>query len=559
MKKSLVVLLSVIVLVIFFGPVKLKANSETFEKVYCEATIEDEFIDNQILVVVGKEKSLNYYDFKNSDFIEVGCINIEDLTASRKEEVLARVNGEENNINLDTFRRILLLTLNKHDKQNVLDCIKKLEKRDDIKGAEPNYCDIIIDENIEEDSIQTRSSNVPSYTTSQDGQIGNWSISKISLDQAWVLENSINDLNEVNVVIIDQGVDAMPNGCSNHAGHPELIGVVDAINSEYFTSSIQLPSCTKCDYVIALDDLHGHGTFIAGIIGAKNDGYGIRGVSKTANIISYKYDRDGNADANAGDDGRSNFVDAIISASNLSGNVIIIASYEYSEYSFAEYTAISNFNGLLVCCAGNLRNNIDSNPIYPGSYDLDNIITVGASGKDDLIWAGEYSGSNYGAVSVDLFAPGEDIVSTLPYGASHGMGQDIGIDGYLMDSGTSYAAPYVAGVASMIWSRYPNLSALDVKDRILSNVDYVYDSNGESVFSGKCVTGGRLNAYKAYIGEHTHNIGYLNYDNNYHTKECNSCYYFKKEAHLWRSVSLRAVPVLPGLKRCTLCGAEKFV
>ena len=181
MKKTLLVLLSVIVLVIFFGPVKLRANSDGFEKVYCKATIEDEFIDNQILVVVGKEKSLNYYDFKNSDFIEVGCINIEDLTASRKEEVLARVNGEENNINLDTFRRILLLTLNKQDKQNVLDCIKKLEKRDDIKGAEPNYCDTIIDENIEEEEslVQTRSSSVPSYTISQDGLIVNWPINRI--------------------------------------------------------------------------------------------------------------------------------------------------------------------------------------------------------------------------------------------------------------------------------------------------------------------------------------------------------------------------------------------
>ena len=557
MKKSLLVLLSVIVLVIFFGPIKLKANSNGFEKVYCEATIEDEFIDNQILVVVGKEKSLNYYDFKNSDFIEVGCINIEDLTASRKEEVLARVNGEDNNINLDTFRRILLLTLNKHDKQNVLDCIKKLEKRDDIKGAEPNYCDIIIDEENDNEkySLLTRSVSTDDTDAYEviNNEIIQWATSKISLEQAWEVEDDIEDLSPVNVVIIDEGVQAMPNGCSdeNHTGHIELIGVVDTINSRYFKSNDNDNySCNECgvNYIRALEDKSGHGTFIAGIIGAKNDNYGIRGVSKTANIISYNFDINGSADANAGDDGRSNFVDAIISASNLSGNVIINASYEYSEYSFAEYTAISNFNGLLVCCAGNSNNNLDKIPIYPASHALENIITVGASTVNDNIW----EGSNYSIVSVDLFAPGHDIISALS-SSYNGLYEEAELAGYCIKSGTSYAVPYVAGVASMIWSRYPNLSALDVKDRILSNVDY------SSVYYGKCVTGGRLNAYKAYIGEHTHNIGYLNYDNNYHTKECNSCYYFKKEAHLWRSVSLRAVPVLPGLKRCILCGAEKIV
>lgn len=554
MKKSLLVLLSVIVLVIFFGPIKLKANSDGFEKVYCEATIEDEFIDNQILVVVGKEKSLNYYDFKNSDFINIGCINIEDLTASRKEEVLARVNGEENNINLDTFRRILLLTLNKHDKQNVLDCIKKLEKRDDIKGAEPNYCDITIDESTEETSIQTRSSNVPSYTTSQDGQIGNWSISKISLDQAWEVEDDIEGLSPVNVVIIDGGVQAMPNGCSdeNHAGHHELIGVVDTINSEFLDSDI--PFCNECgeNFIPALHDEFGHGTFIAGIIGAKNDNYGIRGVSKTANIISYRFNC-----FNSEYTGNNVFTidQAIEAIPTFSINTIINFSYTSTYYSLAEYTAISNFNGLLVCCAGNIRNNIDNNPVYPASYDLDNIITVGASTINDTIWINEDTGSNYGAVSVDLFAPGKNIVSTVPNHLTNDMKPNIGMDGYRIGSGTSYATPYVAGVASMIWSRYPNLSAQEVKDRILDNVDY------SSEYYGKCVTGGRLNAYKAYIGQytnHTHSFVYENYDETYHSKECSVCLYFEREKHLWRTVTFRASPVLPGLKRCNFCGAEKF-
>ncbi|MBQ6946842.1 MAG: VCBS repeat-containing protein, partial [Clostridia bacterium] len=135
--------------------------------------------------------------------------------------------------------------------------------------------------------------------------------------------------------------------------------------------------------------------------------------------------------------------------------------------------------GLIVVSAGNVEDeysvaNNDVQPRYPSSYDCDNIISV-----CNVDWNDQLANSHYGATSVDLAAPGKDIYSTLPNGL------------YGEDSGTSMAAPYVTGVAALIWSVNPNLTPAQVKAAILNSVDPV------AGLSGKCVTGGRLNAYKA--------------------------------------------------------------
>jgi subtilisin family serine protease len=87
-------------------------------------------------------------------------------------------------------------------------------------------------------------------------------------------------------------------------------------------------------------------------------------------------------------------------------------------------------------------------------------------------------GSNYGAITVDLAAPGSGIYSTIP-------------NSYDSFSGTSMATPFVAGVASLIMTQNPSLSHLEVKQILLTTTDYLED------FKGKSVTEGRLNAYNA--------------------------------------------------------------
>ena len=220
---------------------------------------------------------------------------------------------------------------------------------------------------------------------------------------------------------------------------------------------------------------------------------------------------------------------------------IINCSRGWNTYSFALQAAISNYSGLLVCAAGNSGVDNDSNPLYPASYDLPNIISVGALKSenniikimDGLDSNGNLVRSNYGATSVDLFAPGQNIVSTYKDG------------GYDIDSGTSFAAPFVTGVAAMILSIVPDLSIRELKITILENVTSM------TILSNKCVTGGMLNAEAAVKNIHRHNFIYLYDSGEYHRGEC-SCGDIDIQPH-----TRRRNP--SGGMICTKCGGTSLL
>ncbi len=183
---------------------------------------------------------------------------------------------------------------------------------------------------------------------------------------------------------------------------------------------------------------------------------------------------------------------------------IINASFGYVGSPNNAWTyAIQNFPGLVVCAACNTQtgesSDNDVNPKYPANYNyLSNVITVGASDQDD----DRAYFSCYGQISVDLFAPGENILSCYPTSKCTGAmcGGDAGghyANGYHEASGTSMAAPHVAGVAALMLSENPSLSAAQLKGMILDTVDTVYDANGNDIFPSYCVSGGRLNAQAA--------------------------------------------------------------
>ena len=129
---------------------------------------------------------------------------------------------------------------------------------------------------------------------------------------------------------------------------------------------------------------------------------------------------------------------------------------------------------LFVAAAGNATSNNDTTPTYPASYPQDNIITVAATDEAD----GLASFSNYGAKSVDLAAPGNNIYSTVPGG------------GFGTASGTSMATPHVSGAAMLILSAC-GLNTADLKKAILNNVDQL------ASLTALMVTGGRLNVDRA--------------------------------------------------------------
>ncbi|HEX9783015.1 MAG TPA: S8 family serine peptidase, partial [Opitutaceae bacterium] len=132
---------------------------------------------------------------------------------------------------------------------------------------------------------------------------------------------------------------------------------------------------------------------------------------------------------------------------------------------------------LVVTAAGNEASDNDRVPQFPSGFNLDNIISVAAI--DRAGWRASFS--NYGSTSVDLGAPGVDIYSTLSTSEAT----------YGFASGTTMAAPYLAGVAALIWAQAPNRSVFDVRDLLLNTAEPT------AGLDGLTVTGGRVNAFKA--------------------------------------------------------------
>ncbi len=223
-----------------------------------------------------------------------------------------------------------------------------------------------------------------------------------------------------------------------------------------------------------LDDV-GHGTHVAGIIGAiKNNGLGIIGVAPNVKIMAIKSGSKTLATAD---------IIQGINFAQQNGAKIINASWGGYVYDTALYNAINNFSGLFITAAGNgdadqIGDNNDyaySSHYYPSDFNLANIISVAATDKNDKL----ANFSNYGATSVDVGAPGVDIYSTYPNST------------YQNESGTSMAAPHVAGLAGLIWGYKPQLNSSEVKNVILTTGDSLDSLNG------KTVSGKRINAYNA--------------------------------------------------------------
>lgn len=231
-----------------------------------------------------------------------------------------------------------------------------------------------------------------------------------------------------------------------------------------------------------MDD-HDHGTHVAGTIGAEgNDGIGVAGVNWGVQIMALKF---------LGADGSGTTSDAIEAVSYAVDNGAQISNNSWGgdPYSQALYDVISDARDvghIFVAAAGNgnfigIGQNNDANPFYPASYDLDNVVAVAATDRSDQ--RGFFS--NYGATSVDLGAPGVDILSTTAGG------------GYGNSSGTSMAAPHVAGALSLVRDYDPTLNYQQIIDRVLLSADPI------EALDGITVTGARLNLASSLIPDET--------------------------------------------------------
>ena len=227
-----------------------------------------------------------------------------------------------------------------------------------------------------------------------------------------------------------------------------------------------------------MDD-NGHGTHVAGILGAVgNNGVGIAGVNWNVRIMPVKM-----LGAN-GEGSTAAAINAINYAKRM-GADIMSCSWAISAKSQALSDAITQTNALFVAAAGNggvdkIGDNNDVEPQYPASFGYSNVISVTSVNSADVL----SSSANYGQKSVNVASPGVDIWST--YLTSKG-------SPYLQKSGTSMATPFVSGIAGLMLAVNPSLSPSQLKSLIIQNVDSV------SALSTKVSSGGRVNAEKSVI------------------------------------------------------------
>ncbi|MGB5378153.1 S8 family peptidase [Muriicola sp.] len=242
-----------------------------------------------------------------------------------------------------------------------------------------------------------------------------------------------------------------------------------------------------------------HGTHVAGIIAAeRNNGIGMNGVANNVAIMSIRaipngdeYDKDVARGIRYAVDNGAKIINASFGKA-FSPN----AEWVYEAIKYAADNDV-----LIVHAAGNEGEDLDSqqHPNYPndhkfgGSEFADNVITVGAL---DETYGSEMvaSFSNYGARNVDVFAPGGEIYSSMP-------GSE-----YEFQGGTSMAAPAVSGVAALLRSYYPNLSAAEVKKVLMdsglstkTSVMVAGDPSNSKPFDQLSRSGKMVNAYNALI------------------------------------------------------------
>ena len=309
------------------------------------------------------------------------------------------------------------------------------------------------------------------------GQEGGKSGSDIGVLRAWYKTTGSS---KVVVAVLDSGVDY------THFDLMNNIWVRPADMAQYVDDELgsfnDLHGFNATDrWTDPMDD-NGHGTHCAGIIGAEgNNGVGIAGINWNVEIMPLKFL------SSTGSGTTKDAIEAInyvIDRKQKGVNVrIISASWGSTQKSRALRDAIKKAGDegiLFVAAAGNNGDDSDKRPHFPaGYYDLPNVVSVAALDRNDQL----ASFSNYGAKSVQIAAPGKEILSTWLNGE------------FYVASGTSMATPEVAGVAALILSTNPKMSVKELRDRLFSSVDKL-DS-----LKGKVATGGRINAAKAVGAE----------------------------------------------------------
>jgi serine protease len=375
----------------------------------------------------------------------------QDLDFDRRDDRFASIAGG----------RLALIEL--EGKFGARDAMARLAKHPAIEYVEPNYIYHV-----------TATPNDPSFGTlwglHNTGQSAGTPGADISAVAAW---NTTVGSSDVIVGIIDTGIDYT---------HPDLAANVFVNPGEIAGNGVDDDGNGYIDDVRGINAITGtgdpmddndHGTHVAGTIGAVgNDGVGVVGVNWNVTMMGLKF---------LSASGSGSTADAIecinyaVAMKNRGVNIRALNnSWGGGGFSQALEDAIRSADTagiLFVAAAGNSTVNNDTSPHYPSSYNVANVLAVASTTRTDAI----SSFSNFGATSVDLGAPGSEILSTTPGNT------------YSTFSGTSMATPHVTGAAALLLSINGSLTVAELKDILMSTGDSI------AALAGKTVSGKRIN------------------------------------------------------------------
>ena len=387
---------------------KSDANSEyngfTFD-------INEEFEDNVIMVTFKKEYSDAKKEVTKETFPGLNIKSISNYIISDPGE---------------NFTRDVAITIEEHSKEKVISICKELSQREDILRVHPSYI------------YECKSCQVPSDPDYAANSMPYYYINAIS---SWDITTGSSN---VKVAVIDSKVD-------NHQDFGSNLTVgFDSVNLNTVTN----------------DCISDHGTSVASIIGAKgNNNYTSTGVCWNVSIVpiqiysTYEQDEDG-YHFYIGDNAFEN------TFHYLKENEISIANCSWGTYDWngneqlAFKLLVEDWGGIIVAADGNDLLDTDDTPHYPSCIVSDNIISVAAANKNcsNLALGTDWQpytrntdyGSNYGAESVDIIAPGTGI-----YVLNESNGNTV-------SCGTSFAAPFVTGAIALLKSKYPEATSADI-------------------------------------------------------------------------------------------------
>ena len=331
--------------------------------------------------------------------------------------------------------------------------------------------------------------DVPVYAASSADPffLNQWNLAKapggIDLEQAWTISQGQGQL----VAVADTGVQLdHPDLASGIYLNPGESGAGKESNAIDDDGDGYIDNWRGWDWISGDNnpsDQHYHGTHVAGIIAARaGNSIGTAGVAPEAKIMPLR------VLSEAGTGYMSRVAEAFLYAARRGVRVFNASLSGPSESSYLTESIAAHPEVLYVAAAGNGSSNLDSPAAqsFPcesrsSAGRLPNLICVGASDQQ----AQATASSNYGAASVDLFAPGESIYSS--YNSAYGS------EGALYKSlaGTSMAAPQASGTAALMLSQNPSLTSAELKQKMVSSV------SPSQALLGKAVGAGVLNSFAA--------------------------------------------------------------